>query len=1004
MTSQSATSTEKNKNKNKSNPSFTQDIISGGKFHGDVTLENITQISSQTVINRKVDFFEPDLTQYQSSNFKSPFVSEQLLDVLKRYNFLVLGDGIDVDKSSLARHLASLMVESNTQIDFVVKEWYRNADSGDIDFELEETKECKILILTHVTQQNLIGYSFLDIQKIAARLGHFVIATTDLPFAAWLLADTCKAWWRDLHSKHVQDCPDLINKLSHEESLNDWYYKQLNAREQLLAIGLSLFDGLFDDQFFAALEAVVGKAWKNRDANLKALDYYDLANLRGYFEFLDTEDNRTLVKIRFPKQRFTCLKIAWKSYRRQILAVLPVLVDLVKGTKQYVVGELYGSEIRREKLRQSVSEAISAIGLISRLGSREAVEENLLTLAASPDIEVQAVAAQSVASWRDQENKGFILANQSRFNIENELFELLKSWRTKTEISRFISFLLGDKAQQGSNQPSDYIRATLAITTAYASLYDEPNKVSKDLFDLFKDLSADKNNMVRDRFEKYTAPIFIGRHLSSVREFLLEMIEKVDLIPVIVDSLASSYRFNSNQILSLINEWKESCKTNYTSVAKDNKVGRREALLITIVRTYSQIFNLNEPEKILGLNTDRAFEEVLEVLKYERHPLVREVALLSIGDLLKIDPSLLSTKVKLLVPYLSQTKGIEKLIGFLSEIYLDQRSSLQTGEDVVEIDDRKYPVWLKGDKPVTELEKVLMVWLKDDESRDLQEIAARSFMEYIKNFEDKERKAIKKIEAKSTSDKSSESSSELKVSSEPYIQFRTEPGTFLANFIPRLATQGNREYRPGVSHLLPPSAKQRLLNNSGVEFFLGKLKSSSDNHLTSLSNFLERGLWLARYFWLLSGTAAVVGLFLLFWIGNQTNRTSERFDSSYSTEETNPNNSSGSSSQPVTPEVNPFAQKNYPQLSCGDPLPNDSTLYPIQFHPVFISYSDEALINVRSSACQDALRVRRQGTGAISIQVASFLNRRDAELFRDFIGEYFGGAEVGEPTQIDSKP
>jgi hypothetical protein len=48
----------------------------------------------------------------------------------------------------------------------------------------------------------------------------------------------------------------LVNKLTDKESIHEWYYRRLIPREQLLALGLSFFDGLFDDQFFAALEEI----------------------------------------------------------------------------------------------------------------------------------------------------------------------------------------------------------------------------------------------------------------------------------------------------------------------------------------------------------------------------------------------------------------------------------------------------------------------------------------------------------------------------------------------------------------------------------------------------------------------------------------------------------------------------------------------------------------------------------------------------------------------------
>jgi len=69
---------------------------------------------------------------------------------------------------------------------------------------------------------------------------------------------------------------------------------------------------------------------------------------------------------------------------------------------------------------------------------------------------------------------------------------------------------------------------------------------------------------------------------------------------------------------------------------------------------------------------------------------------------------------------------------------------------------------------------------------------------------------------------------------------------------------------------------------------------------------------------------------------------------------------------------------------------------------VFINYSDRNLSEVRSKFCKDAFGPkRRENTGQLSIQVASFLRREDAEVFKEFMIDKFGSGEVGEPTIID---
>ena len=101
----------------------------------------------------------------------------------------------------------------------------------------------------------------------------------------------------------------------------------------MLVLSLSFFDGLFTDQFFAALEQVVTYVWQRRDSSLLALDYEDLQKLGNYFEFskikindsnpkgfkfVNTSDYLTeieisRIEIRHPDDRLLLFKAAWET-------------------------------------------------------------------------------------------------------------------------------------------------------------------------------------------------------------------------------------------------------------------------------------------------------------------------------------------------------------------------------------------------------------------------------------------------------------------------------------------------------------------------------------------------------------------------------------------------------------------------------------------------------------------------------------------------------------------
>jgi len=1027
----------------------TQSILTENTVTGNITIENVSQIGSQTVINREVSFFEPELKPFRSPDFPTPKIAKSLVDVLIQHNFLVLGDGVNVDKSSLVRHLATLLVERlphTQQKEIVVKEWFRSSDSRGVELELEDAKK-KIILLTQATPQTLLGYTFSDIQKISADKKQFVIATTDLPFTAWRLRESCQAWWRDLAEQDVIDCDRLINQLSHEEALNDWYYKQLKPNEQLLTIGLSLFDGLFDDQFFAALEVVVKSVWQDRDASLKALDYCDLDNLRGYFDFIDTDDQRTLVKIRFPKQRFTCLKIAWRSHRRQILSVLPVLVELVKYTSKNFSGELYGSSVRREKLRQSVSEAISMIGLISRLGSREAVEDNLLALAASTDVEVQEVAAQSIASWRDSENQE-LLASE-KLDIDQELFSILERWQTKIELKqRFLALFFNDKAEEKSEKPEDYIRSTLAILITYASLYDAPNELPQEIYLLFKNLSEDRNNLVKGSFRKYTLPIFIRRHLLAIKEDLPRLASNSELTNIVVEGFTDTYRFYTTDVTSILDEWIEKIKDGSQDSSLPTSLKDRKTLIKTAILTYSSILRLDESsyfdtidpgqifEKLFGLfrewkdievgklvldqvyldkvDSEKIFENLFSFFRCERDSKVRELILNSIGKLLVQDYDSISDKVYSILPYLESGQETDKFVDLLSNIYLYQRSILQGGDARSKIrgmGDFKYPLWFNAeDRKTTSIENDIFRWIKDDSNKRLQLIATQCLMEFIRDFEQKESEAIETAK-NLTSQRSRDFAAIQYKSQEPakppvpplppqdYVPREPEEGSYLAQFIPWLTTLKSQEYRPSISNILPSIVKKSQMRSEKVSYLYEKLAQTSDEQLSKLSRFLRRGVWLSQNFLILSIPPAAVLLMFSIWAGVKLGESSTVVIETSPT----PVDEQGDLTSP-SPTPNPFDTEQFPKSSCGDPLPADSSLYPVQFFPVFVDYTDDSLSMIQRNYCQDAIRNLREEIGRNSIQVASFTSLQKAESFRDFLSREFEGADVGTPTTVENPP
>ena len=826
------------------------------KVGGDLKVESLTQIGQQ-VIRQELEFFEPILDQYKPPRFVIPQITSRLAEILTQEHLLVLGGSSEVDKIALAKHLAwyfsNEKSESSNQ-KVVVKEWYRNSDPQSIDIELQKTEKSTVFILTQVSPQNIIGYSFPQVQKIATSSQHYVIVTTDTPLAVWKLPKSAKSFWRELSVEDVADSKNLVNGLSQEDAISQWYY-ELDPREQLLALGLSFFDGLFDDQFFAALEEVVESVWQRRDPSLRALDYCDLDNLRSFFNFTETNTQGTFVEVRFPKQRQMLLKVAWGSHRRQILAALPILVNLVKNSVKRFEQELYGSSVRCDQLRRVISETISDIGLISS----DAVEDTLLNIAADEDIRVQAVAAQAMALWRDDEKREFVISDNTNLDIDQQLFETLQRWQNEARIRSLIDAILKEKDEEKSQKPEDYIRATIALTVSYAALYDPPDELSPDLCELLKKLANDQNRLVRDRVFTHTFPRVIPQHLIQLRSILKDMLRNIDdLVSVVASNLAFAYRFRPNDVLETLELWKTECERTRPERINIAKVTPREALLATVALTYGEI-ECNQ--RVGSLTAKQAVEQLQTILsKEESHPRVREAALFAIGRQANRAFEQVESQLQDLVTQITR-KERQKVAEILTEIYLEQRAHQTGGERSIEVNKKRYPVWLNSSRPLTDVERAMLRWAKNDQNPMAQQVATHASANFVSRLEQEEERQIKLLRE----GRDPLVAEPKPVYADPIVGGQPPQDWYLGKLIPWLATRNAENHRTAIRNLLPEGLRQRQLSRDVMNFVLRKWGSASDSEVKTISERLKPGLWLAENLgWLaalgIGGTLTLVGV------------------------------------------------------------------------------------------------------------------------------------------------
>ncbi|MCH8505580.1 MAG: hypothetical protein LAT50_14825 [Ectothiorhodospiraceae bacterium] len=378
--------------------------------------------------------------------------------------------------------------------------------------------------------------------------------------------------------KHVPSHNKISPDFLPSDQFYEFYSDKLNYREKLLCIGLTFFDGLPEDQFFAALEDVVARAWQKRDPSLKALDYCDLTNLhKKYFGFFKeqyiikyselTESLKVVepqvyrideygIRIGDPELRLALLKAAWKrdsehSLRRQIISGVSVLVSLVLESvfveNTLLKFELYGTEERQQNLYRVVAKALCNLGQVST-DAVEAVHSALIQLSNSSDDRVREVAAQAVSGYYASEE------------YRHRFFRALENFYS-------FGFLLEKQYQAQNNNKSskdesyylNHCGATVALCIKHAVKYDSRNNLNQILIDWLRELSQATKSEIQKSFRSQTLPTTTALHLEQLyTNGVLQDILNQDIdfaIPVSQGIAQSFYQGQTESALEIMQAW-----------------------------------------------------------------------------------------------------------------------------------------------------------------------------------------------------------------------------------------------------------------------------------------------------------------------------------------------------------------------------------------------------------------------------------------------------------------
>jgi hypothetical protein len=640
--------------------------------------------------------------------------------------------------------------------------------------------------------------------------------------------------------------PEVVRELaagarSRDTRVEKWFHGVLTPHEQVFALCLSFFDGLFDDQFFAAVERWVEHIRTHRDPSLRAFDYSDLDNMMAVFGQVEAGTSGTKFESRSPGNRVVLFRAAWRTHRRQILSALGVLTDLVVQSA-YGRGnnwELYGSRGRRGHLRRVVGEALSDLGVISEAG----VEHALLRLASDGNAAVQDVAAWAVSRWRQS-------------GRDRELFGLLERWQKDARIRAIVESLV-EAREERVRSPEANVRSTVALAVGYAVEHDRPNRLTGSLVELIRDLAGDPHPLVRKRFAGVTLPRAVAAHPRQLRNLLRE-IAGWELEEEVAQALAYAARTRPNEVAETLAHWHAEVEALRTDRVDPRRVGVRETLLRVLAYTYGELdYDAGRP-----LPAEEGFDRLKAILAGESHPAVRDAV---------VDAMIRQARERFerVAPLLQQLVGEvtpaeqDDVVRRLTTLYLDQRKDMEGGDAEVKVNGRAYPAFVDAARPPTPVEQAMMRWMREPRHAVAQRIGIRASVAFVEALDGPESQELARMRAARLWHAGQDEA--VHIDTAPLRYGPTPPGWYTGTFVPWLATAGQPEYRLVVGGLLPEVLAQNTARPTALSFLLERWgRMQGDPEATTTAERLRSAIsWHASAWMLLLGAGLAAFVFLL---------------------------------------------------------------------------------------------------------------------------------------------
>lgn len=533
---------------------------------------------------------------------------------------------------------------------------------------------------------------------------------------------------------------DIRNNLEFLDSLlikiNDdaqgfqlWFDFSLNDEDRMLVIGLSAFYGMSAEQTFSILDRLVDEVWRPRRAGLSYYDYKDVQKISTHFEVVG--HNIELKNDYFPNVVF---KHCWEKYRRLLTTLLPIAIKIAKESfdaNKKTNRELFGTKIKKQKLRSSVSLFLGRIALLDF----NVVEEYIVDLITFKNDGAVSIAARAISdAYHDSDD-----------DFKKKIDLLITSWLDKNNrvYKNTINLLKEELKDRKDDEtiPESRLQILVAYILMYILNQYISNNAPQNLKQLLLNLIDNSSPEVRNKLAATVLQSVYTTHFDQFSDEIDKFICKYGMQDSFALIMANNFKRHQNSILNLLNSW----FTNPTDKVNQDAITDNKKLMLVGLKTLRKIHdlgifpNIPDKEKIIhGLNRIIANEKNEEI-KSSAFDILIDAA---IENSITFDKELQNS-----ITFLNE-EDRKLLINVISKKYLIQRKSLTGGDVKAKIGGESYELWLdhrQYPRPRLPIEKMMDKWLQEALTKESAQLAYLAQFDFINFFEREEETVINDI-------------------------------------------------------------------------------------------------------------------------------------------------------------------------------------------------------------------------------------------------------------------